>query len=167
MINDNAVLILNEHQIQLKIQRMAYQVWEQNAQENELVVIGIADNGYVLAELLVQQLNKISPIQTSIIKLIIDKANPLNDLPSIVDSLNGKSVLLVDDVSNSGKVLLYALKPVMDYLPKKVTMAVLVDRKHKAYPVKPNIIGHSLSTTLQEHIRVVSDGEKMLGVYLM
>lgn len=159
-------LILTPQQIELKLQRMAYQIWEQNAHQTELVMIGIAENGCVLAAVLAQKLEAISPIKVQLIRLKIDKANPLNELPTISENLNGKSVLLVDDVANSGKVLLYALRPVLQYFPATISMAVLVDRKHKSYPINPGIVGHSISTTLQENITVESDGTNLTGVYL-
>lgn len=159
-------LILTPEIIDLKIQRMAYQIWEQNAAVNHIVMIGIAENGCVLAEILANQLRSISPLTVNIIRLAINKTNPLLDAPSISENLNGQSVILIDDVSNSGKVALYALKAITAYLPSKISIAVLVDRKHKNYPVHPNIVGHSLSTTLQENISVASDGKKLLGVYL-
>ena len=159
-------LILSAQQIELKLQRMAYQIWEQNANQTELFMIGIAENGYVLASLLAQKLETISPIKVHLIRLKIDKANPLNALPTINENLNEKSVLLVDDVANSGKVLLYALRPVLQYLPSKISLAVLVDRKHKSYPINPGIVGQSISTTLQENISVESDGANLTGVYL-
>lgn len=159
-------LILSPEQIRLKIQRMAYQVWEKNAGRSELIMIGIADNGFVLAQLLAQQLEAISPIKVQLVSLAFDKGTPLRNLPQISENLDGKSVLLVDDVANSGKVLLYALRPVLAYFPSQINMAVLVDRKHKSYPVNPDIVGHSLSTTLQENISVESDGTKLTGVYL-
>lgn len=163
---DTQKLILTPEIIDLKIQRMAYQIWEQNASVRHLVMVGIADNGCVLAEILATQLRNISPLTVSIIRLEMDKANPLNSFPKIEEDLSGKSVILVDDVSNSGKVALYALRAITAYLPNKISIAVLVDRKHKNFPVHPNIVGHSLSTTLQENITVASDGNKLLGVYL-
>lgn len=165
-MSQNNKLILTPEQITLKIQRMAYQIWEQNADQKELVMIGIADNGFILAQLLAAYLEKISPIKVNCLSLRIDKKNPLNALPQIDLNLDNKSVLLVDDVANSGKVMLYALRPVTAYSPTKINLAVLVDRKHKSYPINPNIVGHSLSTTLQENIRVESDGNSLTGVYL-
>lgn len=159
-------LILSPQQIELKLQRMAYQIWEQNAAESELIMIGIADNGSVLANILAEKLEAISSIKVRRIRLVIDKQQPLNNLPKIDEDLNGKSVLIVDDVANSGKVMLYALRPVTNYFPSKINLAVLVDRKHKAYPINPNIVGHSLSTTLQENITVETDGKNLTGVYL-
>lgn len=159
-------LILNQEQIKLKLQRMVYQIWEQNADQTELIMIGIADNGFVMAKILAEKLEAISPIKVKLISLTFDKLTPLKNLPSIEENLDGKSVLLVDDVANSGKVLLYALRPVLNYFPARINMAVLVDRKHKSYPVNPNIVGHSISTTLQENITVESDGTSLTGVYL-
>jgi len=159
-------LILTPEQIELKLQRMAYQIWEQNATESELYMIGIAENGSVLADILAKKLEAISNIKVIRIRLTIDKQNPLNNLANIDEDLNGKSVLIVDDVANSGKVMLYALRPVTNYFPSKISLAVLVDRKHKAYPINPNIVGHSLSTTLQENISVETDGKTLTGVYL-
>lgn len=159
-------LILNQEQIKLKLQRMVYQIWEQNADQTELIMIGIADNGFVMAKILAEKLEAISPIKVKLISIRFDKLAPLKNLPSIEENLDGKSVLLVDDVANSGKVLLYALRPVLSYFPARINMAVLVDRKHKSYPVNPNIVGHSISTTLQENITVESDGTSLTGVYL-
>ena len=159
-------LILSPEQIKLKLQRMVYQIWEQNANQTELIMIGIADNGIVLAKLLAEKLESISPIKVKLLSLSFDKSTPLQNLPDIEENLDGKSILLVDDVANSGKVLLYALRPVLAYFPSKISMAVLVDRKHKSYPVNPEIVGHSLSTTLQENITVESDGSTLTGVYL-
>ncbi|MFA6149989.1 MAG: phosphoribosyltransferase family protein [Chitinophagaceae bacterium] len=159
-------LILNQEQIKLKLQRMVYQIWEQNADQTELIMIGIADNGFVMAKILAEKLEAISPIKVKLISLTFDKLTPLKNLPLIEENLDGKSVLLVDDVANSGKVLLYALRPVLNYFPARINMAVLVDRKHKSYPVNPNIVGHSISTTLQENITVESDGTSLTGVYL-
>lgn len=162
----NRKLILTEEQIALKIQRMVYQIWEQNADKEELVMIGIADNGCTLSTILARKLEEISPIKVTQICLQLDKKNPLHQLPKIDLNLDGKSVLLVDDVANSGKVLLYALRPVTAHMPSKINLAVLVDRKHKIYPINPNIVGMSISTTLQENITVECDGQKLTGVYL-
>jgi pyrimidine operon attenuation protein/uracil phosphoribosyltransferase len=159
-------LILSPEQIKLKLQRMAYEVWEKNAGQAELIMIGIADNGFVMARLLAEKLEEISPIKVKLISLAFDKNTPLRNLPGLTENLDGRSVLLVDDVANSGKVLLYALRPILAYFPSQINMAVLVDRKHKSYPVNPDIVGHSLSTTLQENISVESDGKNLTGVYL-
>ncbi|RYZ52316.1 MAG: phosphoribosyltransferase, partial [Sphingobacteriales bacterium] len=88
------------------------------------------------------------------------------DITLSLDTLNNKNIVLVDDVANSGKTLLYALKPLMDFEPAKIQVAVLVDRKHKNFPVTPDIIGHSVSTTIQEHIIVQYEGGRLTGAHL-
>ncbi len=160
------ILILDTLKIEMKLQRMAYQIWEDNSSISELVMIGIADNGIVMAKMLQAKLEAISPIKVNLISLSFDKKNPLKNLSSIDEDLDGKSVVLVDDVSNSGKVMMYALRPILAYSPAKISMAVLVDRTHKKFPVNPDIVGHSLSTTLKENITVESDGKSLTGVYL-
>jgi len=159
-------LILTPEQISRKLQRMAYQIWEQNTGQEELTMIGIASNGVVMARNLAAILEQISPLKVRVIELAFNKSSPLQNLPAIEEDLNGKSIVLVDDVANSGKVLLYALKPVMAYMPSRIIIAVLVDRRHKSYPIYPDIVGHSLSTTLQENIRVESDGHQLTGAFL-
>lgn len=165
-MSENRTLILDQERIALKVKRMAFQIWENNTDQQELTMIGIAEHGYVLAQHLARELESVSPIKVNLISLAFDKANPLQDLPDIQTNLDNKSLVIVDDVANSGKVLLYALRPVLQYMPAKILIAVLVDRKHKAYPIKPDIVGHSLFTTLQEHIRVESDGTTLTGAYL-
>lgn len=165
-MENNQTLILGAEQIEWKLQRMAYQIWEQNIDQKELTIIGIANNGLVLAQNIAAKLRKISPLDINIIELVLNKVAPLTNMPVITEDLNGKSVVIIDDVASSGKVLLYALRPVLQYMPSKIILAVLVDRKHKSYPVYPEIVGHSLSTTLQENIRCESDGTTIKAVYL-
>jgi pyrimidine operon attenuation protein/uracil phosphoribosyltransferase len=162
----SGTLILTKEQIALKIRRMAFEIWEKHTEEKELFMVGIAGSGRILAEQLAEQLTAISKIKVHLSIFEVNKANPLVDMPELPWKLDGKSIVLVDDVANSGKVLLYTLKPVLNHFPKKITMAVLVDRKHKSYPIKPDIVGQSISTTLQENILVKSEGGELSGVYL-
>ena len=98
--------------------------------------------------------------------MTLDKNKPKDVVLSKTFDFNKKVVILVDDVANSGKTLLYALKPFLDYHPKKIQVLVLVERSHKSFPVRPDYIGLSIATTLQEHIFVEVDGDKVLGAYL-
>jgi pyrimidine operon attenuation protein/uracil phosphoribosyltransferase len=165
-MENTRTLILNPEQISWKLQRMAYQIWEQNTDQTELTMIGVAGNGLVVARNLAACLERISPLKIHVLPITINKARPLDELPDITEDLNGKSIVMVDDVANSGKVLLYALRPVLQYLPSRILMCVLVDRKHKAYPVSPDIVGYSLATTLRENINVDASGDTITGVYL-
>ena len=149
-------IILDSEAIRLKIKRMATQVVEQNYGETELVLLGITDRGYYLAELLVAELKSFA-IKVHLGAITLNKVKPLAEpiqLSLTPEQLQNKSIIIVDDVANSGQTLFYALKPLMDLPLKKLQVAVLVDRQHKQFPIAPDIIGYSLSTTLQERIDV-------------
>lgn len=163
----NKISILDSHQIEQKIKRMAYEIWEHNHDEKEIVLLGIAPTGFILAQELGRHLNSISPLKTQVIQMKVHKTEPALDLEMTIEAdLNNQSVILVDDVANSGKTLLYALRPVLKQLPSKIEIAVLVNRYHKNFPVFPGIIGHSVSTTLQDHIEVTADNNKLNGAFL-
>jgi len=162
----NKVQILTPQQIGHKLTRMAYEIWERNSEEKEIVVIGIERGGAVVAKNIVKVLEEISTLKINYFSLSINKDNVAENIEKLPGSLNNKIVLLIDDVANSGKTLLYALKPVLESEPRKIQIAVLVDRKHKNFPLAPDIVGHTVSTTLQEHIKVTFEGNKLTGAFL-
>jgi pyrimidine operon attenuation protein / uracil phosphoribosyltransferase len=143
-----------------KLRRMALQVVEQNYNETQLILIGIKSSGSVIAEKIGQYLKEVFNGDVVILELSMDKKNPLTiSLESDMD-LNDKTIVLIDDVANSGRTMLYALKPLLNQLPKKVQTLALVERTHKSFPVDVDYVGYSISTTLDEHILVeVTDGE--------
>ena len=149
-----------------KLRRMALQVVEQNYNEAQLILIGIKTSGTVIAEKISQYLKEVFSGEVVILELSMDKKNPLNISiePSI--DLNDKIIILIDDVANSGRTMLYALKPLLNQLPKKIQTLALVERTHKSYPIDVDYVGFSVSTTLDEHILVeVADGE-VTGAWL-
>jgi len=148
------VPILDKARIERKLLRMAWQIWEHNSNRQAITLIGIADNGVHLAEQLAAHLKAISPLQVSTLRLDIDKRAPSDSPIKLSGPINDASLVLVDDVANSGKTLLYALKPLTEAKPEKILIAVLVERKHKSFPVAPDIIGQRVATTLQENIIV-------------
>lgn len=166
-MDKNKVLILDKEQIDSKLQRMAYEVWEHNSNETAVTLIGVETTGMTVAQNLATRIRKISPLQVEVLSVKMNKRNPLADKIAIDADLTGKSVVLVDDVSNSGKTLLYALRPVLDYDTTKILVAVLVERKHKAFPLSPDIVGHTVSTTIQEHIEVEAQHGDITGAYLL
>lgn len=93
-------------------------------------------------------------MHTELIDLSLDKKMPKEIRMQPEIELNNKVVILVDDVSNSGKTLTYALKPFLQSHPKKIQTLVLVERRHTAFPVQPDYVGLSVATTLQDHIYV-------------
>jgi pyrimidine operon attenuation protein/uracil phosphoribosyltransferase len=165
-MNKQRLLILDRERIDRKLQRMAYQIWEENSNEKAITLVGIEESGMAVAKSLVERLRKISPLNIDLISLKLNKKKLLNEDIKIAEDLNGRTVILVDDVANSGKTLLYGLRPLMNYELKKIMIAVLIDRKHKSYPITPDIIGQSVSTTLLEHIEVVTEGDDITAAYL-
>lgn len=148
--------ILNHQEIQHKIKRIAYQIYETNINEKELIIAGIDKNGYLLAKKLKANLDIIAEINSQLCRVTIDKTNPLKPISTSLESHNykNKSLVLVDDVLNSGSTLMYGVKHFLDVPLKRFKTAVLVNRNHKKFPVKADFKGISLSTSLKEHINV-------------
>lgn len=157
-------LILDQKQIKHKIRRIAYQIYESNIDEKEIIIAGIAKNGFILAEKLEKELNDISPIKTSLCKVEIDKKNPLGEIKTSLsaEEYTNKSIILVDDVLNSGTTLIYGVRHFLEVPLKQFKTAVLVDRNHKKYPVKADFKGISLSTSLSETVKVIFENNKEL-----
>ncbi len=160
------VVILDKPRIDSKLRRMAYEIWERNAEENEVTIIGIEKGGKTVADHLGKLLQEISPLTVTVLAVTINKKNPLNHALDFEDNLNGKSIVIVDDVANSGKTIMYSLHALLSYDLKKVMVAVLVDRSHKSFPIASDIVGLSLATTLQEHIEVEIKNGEITSVYL-
>lgn len=148
--------ILSHNEINHKIKRIAYQIFESNVEETEVILAGIDSNGYILAKKLKTVLKKISSIEPVLCKVKINKKNPLESITtSLVESeYSNKSVILIDDVLNSGTTLIYGVKHFLNVPLKQFKTAVLVNRNHKKYPVKADFKGISLSTSLHEHVDV-------------
>ena len=158
--------ILSADVAEKKLRRMAYEILENNIGESHVILAGIRQNGYVMARNLMALLKEISDKSIQLIGLSLDKKHPSTiDIDTVVD-FNDKVVILVDDVTNSGKTLLYALKPFLQHYPKKIQILVMVERSYKKYPVQADYVGLSLSTTLQEHIYVEVEGDRITGAYL-
>ncbi len=149
-------LVLNHQQIQQKITRIAYEIYERNVQEKELVFAGLTGMGFVFAGHLAEHLERISPIQISLIEVHLDKTQPkMGEVTCSGEvSFDGKCIILVDDVLNTGKTLAYGMIPFLEVRVKKIEVAVLVNRSHKLFPVSPDYTGLELATTLTEHITV-------------
>lgn len=158
-------IILNQLQISQKIRRIAYQIYETNSSEEEIVLAGIIGNGFIFAEKLLEVLNEISPLNVILCKVNIDKKNPLNIITTSIDveEYRNKSLVLVDDVLSSGTTLIYGIKHFLNVPLKKFKTAVLVNRNHKKYPVKADFKGLSLSTSVKEHIQVEFSKERTIA----
>jgi len=145
---------------------MAYEILENNTDTPGIVLAGIRESGSVIARTIQHLLAEISPLPVSLITITLDKKNPSTVQLSQQENFDDKIIIVVDDVVNSGKTLLYALKPFLAFHPAKIQTLVLVERSHKTFPVKPDYVGLSIATTLQEHIYVEVEGEEVKGAYL-
>lgn len=168
MLHDIATknCILTEDVIERKIRRMAFQIAESNADEPSLIIAGINGNGDVLAQKLVTELRQILSIPIELITIKVNKKQPLDAVADPAGDYTNQVIIVVDDVANSGRTMLYALKPFLNHLPKKIQTLVLVERSHKLYAVQNDYVGLSVATTLQEHITVETEGEKITGAWL-
>lgn len=149
--------ILNERQIAQKIKRLAIEILEHNFGEPEIILAGINNNGMVFAELLMQELTQISDTPIIVTRIKLNPADPLKSdimLEMPPDQVTDKVLIIVDDVANTGRTIFYAVKPILNVLPKKVEVAVLVDRSHKSFPIRVDYYGLSLATTMKNNIDV-------------
>ncbi len=161
--------ILNEAQIKQKIKRLAIEILEQNYSASEIVLAGINNNGTYFAKLLDRSLKKITDIPCQLTKIRLNPADPLSNditIDTPTDKLKHKVIIVVDDVANTGRTLFFAMLPLMNVLPGKIQVAVLVDRKHKSFPIQVDYVGLSLATTLKDNISVAIKDVKEMNVFL-
>lgn len=161
--------ILDRKQTLQKIKRIAYEIYENNFQEEEVVLAGIYDKGYLFAQMLQRELTAISPLRVRLVKISLEKFSPVQSAVSLdcpAGHLRHKSIVVVDDVLNTGRTLMHSLQPLLQIEIKKIQIAVMVDRSHRTFPVAAGYVGYSLSTTIQEHIEVVLEEGERFGVYL-
>lgn len=158
--------ILSKDVAEKKLRRMAFEIVENNVDEKEIVLAGIRESGSVVARVIQKMLGEISSIKTELITVTLDKKKPGDVSLSKTFDFNNKVIIVIDDVCNSGKTLLYALKPFIDYHPKKIQILVLVERTHTSFPVRPDYVGLSIATTIQEHIFVEVKDDSVNGAYL-
>lgn len=158
-----AHFILSKEIAYRKIQRMAYEVLERNINEHEIIIAGIKESGLIIAHILYGFLKEIFNGEIIILEINIDKKDPKNI--SLSDKINfeNKVIIITDDVSNTGRTLLYSLRPFLDFYPKKIQTLVLVERSHKEFPVSPDYVGLSISTALSEKIIVETEADKIIG----
>ena len=154
------IMIFNKETADKKLRRMALEITERNHDKQSLILIGIKENGIFIAQKIANYLKESFAGQIELIELSMDKKKPGEIKLSKQMDFNNKSILLVDDVANSGRTMLYALKPLLNELPAQIETLVLVERTYKKFPIAVDYVGLSVSTTRQENIIVeVSEGE--------
>ena len=164
---EDKIIILNDTQIRSKLKRISYQILEANLKTSDIVIAGIESNGYKIAKEVKKILNKISELEVILCKVIIDKKNPRSPIKTSINKeiYTNKSIVLIDDVLNSGSTLIYGVKHFLEAELTQFKTAVLVNRNHKKFPVKADFKGISLSTSIKEHVKVILEGSKK-GIYL-
>lgn len=166
-MSTNRTYILDAPSAAKKLERMAYEMAEQLVGTKEPIILaGIKDNGVVMANLLSRMIHEIAGLKAEIIEIGLDKRHPTTISLSREMDFRGRTIVLVDDVTNSGKTILYALQPFLPHHPDRIQILTLIERTHKAYPVKADYVGISLATTMQDHIYVTVEGDAISGAYL-
>ncbi|MEO9209760.1 MAG: phosphoribosyltransferase family protein [Ginsengibacter sp.] len=155
--------ILSKEVAYKKIERMAYEIVERNMEEDTIILAGIKNSGLIIASILYKFLKKIFKGEIIIVTISIDKKEPKSIALTPLINFDNEVIILIDDVSNSGKTLLYAMKPFLEFYPKKIQTLVLVERSYKEFPISPDYVGLSVATALSERIVVETAGGEILG----
>ena len=158
--------ILSKETAEKKLRRMALEVAERNYGEQQLILVGIKENGSIIANKVSNFLKDVFKGEVIVVTLALDKKHPSAITIEPTIDFNGKVVLLIDDVANSGKAMLYALKPLLESYPKKIQTLALLERTHKSFPIDVDYVGLSISTTLDEHIFVEVEGAEVVGAWM-
>ena len=156
-------LILDNSDIENKIQRIGLEILEDNIDQSKIILFGISDNGKLISQKLIDHINKISDIKIVLIDVIIN--NGSISYNSKFDVLN-ESIIIVGDVSQTGKTLQMVISDLMLYNPSKIKTSVIINRDQTMFPVKIDYSGLSLSTSVNEHVDVIIDKKGRLSVYL-
>jgi len=163
----NRTQILSKQQIQQKLNRMAWQIFEANYQESVIIIAGINGNGFLIAQRLTAIIKEISDINILLTEIKINKKEPFNspiELSLKETDYVDKVVILVDDVLNSGKTMIYGVKHFLNVPVKKINTTALIDRKHPRFPIRTDYAGLVLSTSIKDHVAVELEANE--GVYI-
>lgn len=165
---ENRKQILTKEKALQKLERMALEIAEQLSEEKvDLYLIGIEKKGVIISQLIQQYLKPYFKNNIHSLSVSLNKDEPNEIVLSKTVNFNNCNVIIIDDVANSGKSLMYAIKPILEFLPKRIQTLVLVERTYKKFPIKPDYIGLSIATTIQEHISVEFTNGEITGAYLI
>lgn len=160
--------ILNREGAEQKLQRMSLELAEHlSGDDAPVILIGVRNSGTVIAQKAAALLKNYAPNEVKVISVSMDKTHPTTIELSEKINFDGLHVVIIDDVTNSGRTLLYALKPLLEFHPKSIQTLVMVERMHKLYPVSPDYVGLSVATTIQEHIQVEVEEGVVVGAYVV
>ncbi len=160
--------VLTKEVAEQKLQRLALEIAEQlDGDDAEIIIIGIRNSGKVVADKIGVLLRPLLTVPIKIISVVLNKVTPKEVFlsePNI--DFNNKNVIVADDVVNSGKTLLFALRPLLYFQPKRIQTLVLVERMHKLFPIKSDYIGLTVATTSQANIVVEAKDGEIIGAYI-
>ena len=160
------ICLMDSAQAERCLTRLAYEIYERNIDSTELVLVGIAPRGLDLVMILKKKIEKISAFRLEIATLLINKNQPTEAQFKEAFNPEGKTIVLIDDVANSGKTLAYALRLFLNVDVKAIQIGVLIERQHKRFPVFSDYIGLQIATTVQNHISVDIAQGKVLGAFI-
>ncbi len=164
---DKKRYVLSSEVAEQKIHRLALEVAEHlSGDQAPLILIGIRNSGTVVADKVGAYLRPYISAPMEIISVSFDKQMPKEITLSREIDFTDKNVLVIDDVCNSGKTLLYALKPLLNFYPHRIQTLVLIERMHKLFPIKPDYVGLSLATTMDDHIQVEVTDNEITGAFV-
>lgn len=161
--------ILNHTQVLQKIRRIAFEIYENNFEEAQIIIAGIKGQGYAFSKKLAVVINEISSIEATAVLIDVDKDVSYDSAVEFdCDErfLEHKTIVVVDDVLNTGRTFAYCLSPFLSIPVKRIQVAVMVDRNFRRFPILADYVGYQLSTTLNDYVSVVLDDEATIGVYL-
>lgn len=165
---ENKKLLFNREIAEKKLHRMALEIAERlTGDQAPLIILGIEKNGVVIAQKVATFLQPYLGFTIQLATIVLNKQKPEDVKINLERDFNGVNIIIADDVTNSGRTLLYACKPLLSFHPKSIRTLVLVERMHRLFSVKPDFVGLSVATTLQDHIQVEVDGMEVSGAYLV
>jgi len=157
--------ILNHAEILTKLERMACEICEKHIDSGELLICGLNDRGFALSRLLGEKVAAIDPnLKVSDINARVTEDN-VQFMPEV--NFQGKHVLVMDDVINTGSTLMLVLSEIYRFKPNSIGTVFLAKREHRNFPVKADYVGISIATTLQEHVQFDSTDPNNLSIYLV
>lgn len=165
-------VILDKYQLQITIERLAYQLIENYSDLSSVVIIGIQPRGIYLSDKIFEQLNKISPknsLQYGKMDITFYRDDIRSELhqpnqTNISFSLEEKNVILIDDVLYTGRTIRAALDALLAFgRPKKVELCVLVNRRYsRELPIQPDYCGKSIDSIISQKVKVLWDKEEVI-----
>ena len=157
--------VLDQDQILRICNRFAFQILENSIDSDVIHIIGIKEKGFDIAKIVERELKSITKKNISLSSIKIDKKNPKDSVLSDSNlNKNADTIFLIDDVLNTGKTLIYCLSFLLNFNFKSIKTLVLIDRNHKQFPVKVDYKGISLSTNINDNIKLLNDNKKLKAI---